>query len=70
MPTIVLHGERDGVAGPEGSANDACFFTGGISEYFDGMLEHDDDVERILRHRGAVLAGSCISNVSYTPNLL
>ena len=28
VPTIVLHGEGDGVTGPEGSANDARFFSG------------------------------------------
>ena len=28
VPTIVLHGEGDGVTGPEGSANHSRFFTG------------------------------------------
>jgi pimeloyl-ACP methyl ester carboxylesterase len=55
VPTIVLHGEGDGVTGPEGSANHARFFTGPYQRRLIPMVGHDTPQEAPAAVTAAVL---------------
>jgi pimeloyl-ACP methyl ester carboxylesterase len=55
VPTIVLHGEGDGVTGPEGSANDARFFTGPYQRRLIPIVGHDTPQEAPAAVTAAVL---------------
>ena len=55
VPTIVLHGEGDGVTGPEGSTNHARFFTGPYQRRLIPMVGHDTPQEAPAAVTAAVL---------------
>ena len=55
VPTIVLHGEGDGVTGPEGSMNHARFFTGPYQRRLIPVVGHDTPQEAPAAVTAAVL---------------
>jgi pimeloyl-ACP methyl ester carboxylesterase len=55
VPTIVLHGEGDGVAPPSGSASQARFFTGPYQHRLIPVIGHNVPQEAPRETAAAVL---------------